>query len=319
LKTREVILPKRLSLNFITSIINNFNFIFHLENKKDGMCILRLDNIEKVDLVGIIILFKFIEYSVTKECFENPKIVGHKTGVIAHAIEFYGFKNLLKDYISEKDIEKSLLKLQVAEKDSFLVAPQALIRDRPKTKTDFDRKLEVELKKFYGSDASQLINTILQCSAEISSNFFNHAVEDTKSIILARGNKKFYEIVSADTGDGILNTLRQNEEYDSYSDSQLVLKSMDKEVTCKPNSNHMGFGLWLIKEVTRESDGILEILSGDVRITVKDGQIKRNDIPKWKGTIVYLKIPVEQNGISIANILRKNRQNLDLEININFA
>lgn len=315
---RKVSLPKNLKLNFITSIINDINFIFYLDGKEENEFILDLKQINKVDIVGIIVLFKFIEYSVSKKCFKNPLIEGQNERAIAEAIKFYGFDNLLKDYVKERNVEKSLLSLEIKEKDSFLVAPQALIRNSPQSKNNFDKRVKIELEKFYNINAGNSIETILQCTAEISSNFFNHAEKDTKSIILAKGNKDYFEIVSSDTSEGILNTLRRNVKYKNYNDYDLLNKAFEKEVTCKPDSNHMGFGLWLLSEVTKEYNGILEVLTDNLRFTIKSGKTKVSQIPFWKGTIVYLKIPILINGINIGKILIKNREDLGIKININF-
>lgn len=315
---RQVVLPKQLKLNFLTSIINDFNFVFSLEGNQEQNFVLDLEKIQKVDIVGIIILFKFIEYTVSKKCFHKPEIRGDDVGEIAKAIKFYGFEELLKDYIKERNVDKTLLKLQVKEKDSFIVAPQALLRNSPQSKANFDIKLKNELLKFYGSDYEEVLGALHQCSAEISSNFFNHAEEDTKSIILAKGDKKNFEIVCADTAEGIINTLRTNKKYQDYDDKPLFRKAFEKGVTCKPNSNHMGSGLWLAREVTKEYNGRLEVLSSDLNYSIKSGKIVTSKTPFWRGTIFYMKIPITKNGISIAEILRKNRKDMGITINIDF-
>ena len=201
--------------------------------------------------------------------------------------------------------------------EGFLIAPQVLVRGNAQTKKDFDVKFMNALVNFYGLELKNFIQAILQCGVEISSNFYNHAKTDTKSIILARGSKGSVEIACADTGDGLLETLRELKEYKSFSDFELIKKAFNKNVTSKPNTTHMGYGLWFLLEIVKRFDGYFEVYSSNINFSTKFGKVKIVQSPYWKGTIIYLKIGVK-NGIEIADILRENRKEIDFKPLINF-
>lgn len=312
-----VFVSKKLTLNFFNSIINDFNFVFNIEQKQVKDFHLDLSNIEEVDLAGMLLLFKFIEYSVTKKCFLSPNLYGGDEGQIAEATTSYGFDKLFKDYIKNPDNDTELKKLKIIEKDSFLIAPHALLRGKHKTKKDFDRNIEKALNDFYGIQSTSLVSTILNCAAEISSNFYNHAENDSKTIILAKGTKNHFEIACIDTSEGIPSTLKSLEKYNNKLNSELLELALQREVTSKPDSSHMGYGLWVIKEVVKMYDGLLDVYTENVRYRLKYKNEKISKCPYWKGTFVYLKIPIKY-GLDIATILKEKRKVNYLDIKINF-
>ncbi len=311
-------LPKKLTANSLHEIINKSNFVFELRNKESSDFLLNVENIKEVDIIGMLLLYKFIEFSAEKRCFDNPKINNRDDVSINKFIKEYGFGELIKTYINSKDLIKALKNLKIEKTDTFLIAPQALIRESSKSKTNFDITFEKELKSFYKNESTILIESVLFCAVEISSNFYKHAITDTKSIILARGTKSFIEIACADTGDGIISTLRLLEKYQNVTDLKLIKKAFDKGITSKPNSDHMGYGLWLVKEIVKRSNGILLVYSSKTNFSVKFGKEKVMNSPYWGGTIVYLKLHINNIGIDIGGILKESRKKDDLSIKINF-
>lgn len=311
-------LPKRLVVNSIKDTIKKVNFVFDLEKKRAPGFFLSLEDVEKVDILGILIFYKFIEFSVEKSCFENPKTNYNDTSLkIRDYAKQYGFDEYITSYIKKKDLDKALKKLEIETGDGFLIAPQVLVRGNVQTKKNFDVDFMRELIKFYGVDLKQFIQAILQCAVEISSNFYNHAKKDTQSIILARGSAGYVEIACADTGDGLLETLRELEKYKNIEDKKLIKKAFDKNITSKPGTTHMGYGLWFLKEIVKRFDGYFEVYSSNINYSSKFGKERVVKSPYWKGTIVYLKISVK-DGIEIADIIRNNRPDIDFIPKINF-
>ncbi|AUC15314.1 hypothetical protein BTO06_09245 [Tenacibaculum sp. SZ-18] len=126
------------------------------------------------------------------------------------------------------------------------------------------------------------------------------------------------EIACADTANGLLHTLKSLEKYSTFNESDLMREAFKKNVTSKPSSSHMGYGLWLIKEILNRYDGHLKVFSSNYSFTSRYGKEKILRSPKWVGTIIYLSIPVK-NGINIADILIENRRLDTIKPKINFS
>ena len=311
-------LPKRLVINSLFDIISRVNFIFNLDEKKEPDFFLNVSKVKSVDIIGILILYKFIEYAVVKSCFSNPMTnYNHKSHKIDQFVKHYGFEEYFNAYIKKKDLNKALNKLDIETKEGFIIAPQVLTRGNIQSKKNFDIKFKKELLSFYGLELNNFIQAILQCAVEISSNFYSHAKSDTKSIILAKGSKGSVEIACADTGDGLLETLKDIDKYSNTPSKKLIVEAFKKNVTSKPNSNHMGYGLWFLKEIIKRYNGYLDIYSSKTNYSCKFGRERVIDSPNWKGTIVYINIPVK-NGIDIADIIKENRQDIGFKPLINF-
>lgn len=316
----EILLPKRLTHNFLYEIIRKFNFVFKLKGKGKSNFILNLSKVKEVDIIGMLTLYKFIEFSAENHCFNSPTIFFDDEDPIHKHINDYGFEKLINTHVrNDATQNKLLIDLSIKNPNGFFIAPQALLRGRFQSKKKFDVGFKNELDKLYGNESKSFIESILTCAVEISSNFYNHAVDDTKSIILARGSKNFIEIACADTAIGLINTLKKLEKYSKTENKALMKKAFEQEVTSKPNSNHMGYGLWLIKEIVKKYDGILDVYSSEMNFSIKYGKEQIKTAPHWKGTIIYLKLPVILTGIDIGDILRAKRTKTSLPIKINFS
>jgi hypothetical protein len=321
MKSKKIVtLPKKLKINSAYDIISKLNFIFSLTNKNKSDFILNLVKIREVDIFGILVLYKFIEYSVIKKCFEDPELNNPDDSPINTYIKQFGFYDLINANIKKGKMSNifDLTKLKIEETETFVVAPEILIRKDVKTKKEFDKNFQKALNKFYGTDKTTFIESILLCAVEISSNFYNHAVNDTQTLILAKGTKSFIEIACADNADGIINSLKLCVKYSNKKDLDLMKIVTNRGVTSKPDSDHMGYGLWLVKEIVKKYNGILEIYSSGTNFSLKFGNTKVKPCPYWKGSIIYLKLPVE-SGIEIGDILSKNRQKHNFAIKVNFS
>ena len=72
----------------------------------------------------------------------------------------------------------------------------------------------------------------------------------------------------------------------------IIEKSLVKGVTSKKNSGHMGYGLWLIDEFAAAANGDLTICSEGGIFYRRGKHIKKGECGNWKGTIVYVRIPL---------------------------
>ena len=142
---------------------------------------------------------------------------------------------------------------------------------------------------------------ILSCISEILSNFWKHATDDAQSIIMAVGKSDRIEIACVDTGNGIVSTLRNTLSTRNASNTDILAKALNKGTTSKIDSNHMGYGLWIIDEIVSKTKSRLHIYSEGCSVKNDYGVRKKGQCGYWKGTIVslilYLKEPVTYQDI----------------------
>lgn len=105
-------------------------------------------------------------------------------------------------------------------------------------------------------------------------NFWEHAVNDTKSIIVASGNKVKVEIACADTGNGVISTLSPTLVH-QISKEEVLVKSLEKGITSKKMTNHMGYGLWILNEIVTATKGRLHLYSEGAYVFNDFGKIKK--------------------------------------------
>ncbi|AUC15313.1 hypothetical protein BTO06_09240 [Tenacibaculum sp. SZ-18] len=72
MSSKLITLPKRLTINYLNEFIQSLNFVFDLIDERKPRFFLNFEKVEKVDIVGVLVLYKFIEFSVEKKCFYNP-------------------------------------------------------------------------------------------------------------------------------------------------------------------------------------------------------------------------------------------------------
>ena len=303
-----IFVPKNISKNYINSYIGKLNFFFDIKNQKKENYYIVYEKVEEVDLLGVLLTYKFLEFSIKNFCFKDPNLTLNDT--MNKQIKRFGFDSLILDLINGNEARKEYEKLKVEIKDDFLIAPIALIRSDNNNKDTIKNKYLPVIQRYFQDDRT--CTMILQVFSEILHNFWSHAVHDTLSIIVVHGNKSKIQIVCADTGEGIVETLR-----DSFgsrrSDEYILQKSTEKGRTSKPNTNHMGYGLWYLNEIISKTNGKFEMYSQKGYYKNSAGKISSYASCFWKGTIINAELPLV-NPITIADIEKKN----DNRLKINF-
>lgn len=302
-------LPKKLNPSSIEEFLENISFIFKFENKKAPNCVLDLDNLTKINLLGVLVIYKLIEYSTKKRCFYIPEIVFDDDGVYGNSLKKYGFRPLMDGLIMnyESNSENTLLNIDVNITNNFIIVPQPLIRNDFNTYENIKTSLIPKLKEYYtGND--KIISMISCCFSEILLNFWEHAIQDSETIIVAEGKSKFIEIACADSGDGIISTLRKNNEYKELNDLELMKLSVERNVTSKANTNHMGYGLWILKEICQKVNGRFHLYSEGYCYKLEYGELIIKRTNYWKGTIIYLALNLDKP-VSLVDIESLNEYN----------
>lgn len=304
-------IPDIVNASNVISFLRNVAVIFANENKKSENFAMDLSGVKKINVLGVLLIYKIIEFSVEKNCFHLPYIIYES--FMEEKLDEYEFVPLINAYIQHQDSSPKMKDLKVQITDKFILAPQPLLRNSNFTNKFLKTNFLPKINEYYAGKP-KVISMISTCFSEILLNFWEHAVDDTKSIMIADGNQSYMEIACADTGNGILSTLRNNPKYSQLSNEQLINLSTNKNVTSKENTNHMGYGLWIIDQIVTSTKGRFHLYSEGSAYINDYGKIKTVKTGFWKGTIVYLALPLE-NAKSLNDIeIFKNKFTHNIKI-----
>ena len=302
--------PKNFTKNFIPEFLRKIEKTFYWKNKLVPNINIDLSNIKKIDILGLLIIYKYIDFTYTHFCFKKPNL--QVESYIEDAWNEYEFDKLIKAYISNKEVtELPFKQFKIKVEEKFIIAPQALLRNSTYTNEYLTNEFIPKIEQYYNKD-SKTTDLIFSCFSEILLNFWEHAVLDTKSVIIADGNKDKIEIACADTGIGIISNLDTIFK-DKINPIEYLSKSVQKGVTSKPNSNHMGFGLWLVNELVKLNNGRLHLYSEGYFYFNDYGKIKTGPCSYWPGTIIYVNLNLK-NPKTLSELL-SSTINKNLKIN----
>lgn len=295
---RKINVPKIFRASYIVEFIDACEEIFSLRGKNEEGFFLDLSKVKKVDMIGVLLIYKIFEYTVENKCFRSPQFEMSKE--FSEAIEKFGFSDLILSYIDEKSAgERDFKNLKVSVTDRFIIAPTALLRnDRYSSQILNDQYLP-QIEKYYSANP-KTVKMIFLCFSEVLLNFWEHAVDDTQSIIVASGNDQNIEIACADSGNGIITTLNASGKAQA-NDVETLLNAVKKGITSKDNSNHMGYGLWIIDEIVRRTGGRFHLYSQGAHYKREYLRVTSGKCGKWQGTIVFISIPT-LNPVTLADI-----------------
>jgi hypothetical protein len=311
-------IPKHFNHNYISEFLAKFGDIFSKVNKAEKNTSVDCDNNHKTSVIGVMLLYKWMDFAYKKKCFESPKLFFSEENNILLALKKYGFEELMDgtvDKISTQKEQRLYESLRIRQEDNLIIAPQPMIRGNSVTKNNLHRIYAPQIINFYGND--EISEMILTCISEILLNFWKHALEDPQSILVAEGNKSKIEIGCADTGNGIISTLKEGKaEFRNLSSKQILQKAVQKNITSKPKTFHMGRGLWILDEIATITGGIFHLYSEGVSYKNQNGKKIFDNCGYWKGTIVYLNLPL-QKPVAMDDILKEEKNDLrNIKLNI---
>lgn len=299
---RLIVAPKNFRANSIIKFIYDCQEIYDLPNRKENGFLLDLSKIRECTMIGVLLIYKIIEFSIKNDCFRGPMYLIDDP--FRESMEKYGFTKLILTYLADKEVaEKEFANLKISVSDNFIIAPQALLRNDKYSSEVLNKRYLPQIEKYY-SFKPKAVTMIFLCFSEILLNFWEHAVDDTQSIIVANGNKSNIEVACVDNGKGILTTLKLSgkEQKDNLS---TMISAVEKGVTSKELSNHMGYGLWIIDQIAQRTKGRFHLYSEGFYYFREFGKVKKGKCGYWQGTIVYLSIPLN-NPVTLADIETTN-------------
>lgn len=276
------LVPKKMTAQYIGHFVNTFERLFAI-NQHSTDVVIDAHEVSELGMLGCLLLYKVMEYGTHVKELISPSIDIENSafGVYAKV----GFGDLFGK-VSNFQINSGL---KYKEFNGFFIAPINL------NVQDYDNVNNMLCKKIndYYNNPDKAF-ALLTCITEIASNFHEHSKDEQDSILVARGNKKEIEIACADTGVGVVTSLSKSQRYRAIlsraEGCDVLTKALEKGVTSKDNSNHMGYGLWLVENIVRVLGGELYIYSEKAHYINKNGKIKKGANGYWKGTIIYVKL-----------------------------
>ena len=306
--------PKHFQANNIISFLNEAQKIFSLKGKMLPDTLLDLSKVKVADMLSILLIYKFVEYTVTNQCFKRP-IISNSIEVV-EAWEKYGFTDLIMAFMKQKGKDLSNYKnLKIKVEKNFIIAPQALLRNDNYSELNLKNKFLPVIEDYYSFN-SKVVSMIFICLSEILLNFWEHAVDDTKSIIVANGNSTKIELACADTGKGIITTLGETLNFKNLPKEKIIEKSVAKGVTSKKKTAHMGYGLWILNEIVKMTKGRLQLISQGTYFFNDFGKITTGACGYWQGTIIYVSLPLD-NPKTLSDIEEYSNDNAFRKLQIN--
>ena len=126
------------------------------------------------------------------------------------------------------------------------------------------------------------------CFYEILDNVLTHSGKKSGVAITSFcPDNSALKVLIADDGIGIYNSLKQNKEFESISESDALKFCIKDKVT---DGKGMGFGLYSTSILAKNAAIRFEIKSGENKLYLKDNEIIVESDSNWQGTIVFLEL-----------------------------
>lgn len=276
--------PVEFTITTARYFLKEVESVFKWDNQEKRNFKLEVGLTERIDMFGQLLLYKFLEYSVKHRSFYMPNINVNR--IVTEELRKSTFWSLINDFIRNQDVNYKELKFR--EFRGIFIVP---INLTTKTKDEAEALYAPRITQYYQDRKVQFV--VLSCMGEVASNFHDHSNDKTNAILVASGDNSCFRIACADTGVGIVTSLRPalGLEYQRKNKFEVLQKSVGKEVTSKRNTDHTGCGLWLIDSFVTGLKGELHIYSEGAYYINRQGKIKRGECPYWKGTIIYVNLP----------------------------
>jgi hypothetical protein len=275
IKLKILLKKKKISISKSTTIKK---LLFDLENENENLelTVEISTNFIRGELFAILVSFyKSMKYKglLTKYNFnyENENILDY--------ISRINFFQLIEEDSNEKfrrhDTSSTLIEISEFNSSNLF---------------NITDKVAYLIKHNFGLEES-IINCINYCLGEIIANVDVHSGSKINSILYAQyfRNSKTLKLFIIDNGIGIYNSLSSNILYNKLSVNEVLLKSVEEEVT-RDKSVGGGYGLFHTAEFIKQNSGKLNIYSFDKVLEVSQrGKFVYNS-PIWNGSIIALEI-----------------------------
>ena len=105
------ILPPICTIQRIKQYLDIASPIFGMEHKKIEHVTVDTHLVERMDIVGVLLIYKFVEYTSKKACFKSPEMIGNKN--FLYEMQRLGFWELLHSFFLNLPGDYASLKYQL--------------------------------------------------------------------------------------------------------------------------------------------------------------------------------------------------------------
>ena len=173
----------------------------------------------------------------------------------------------------------------------------------------------VALLNSYPDVEVSVLQALSYCFYEVLDNVLTHSERKCGTAIMQyvpEANK--IQILVADDGIGVADSLRTHPQYADISETDAVRHCIDDGVT---DGKGMGFGLYSTSRLIKNVGITLEIHSGSSKLLYDGVNIRMEDALKWQGTIVYFEL--HSNKEIDPNDVVDNRTDCESQFNEEFC
>lgn len=133
-----------------------------------------------------------------------------------------------------------------------------------------------------------VLQALSYCFYEVLDNVLTHSERKCGTAVMRYlPDENKIQILVADDGIGILESLHANPKFVDVSESDAVRMCINDGVT---DGKGMGFGLYSTSRLVKNVGITLEIHSGKSKLLYDGVNISVEDTVEWKGTLVYLEL-----------------------------
>ena len=146
----------------------------------------------------------------------------------------------------------------------------------------------VSLLNGYPDVEVSVLQALSYCFYEVLDNVLTHSERKCGTAIMCYQPEECkIQILVADDGIGVMNSLRANSKYAEISEADAVRDCIADGVT---DGKGMGFGLYSTARLVKNVGITLEIHSGCSKLVYDGNTVNVVDAAEWQGTIVYLEL-----------------------------
>ena len=146
----------------------------------------------------------------------------------------------------------------------------------------------VALLNSYPDVEVSVLQALSYCFYEVLDNVLTHSERKCGTAImqyLPEANR--IQILVADDGIGVADSLRTNPKYVDISEMNAVRQCIEDGVT---DGKGMGFGLYSTSRLIKNVGITLEIHSGRSKLVYDGVNIRMEEVLNWQGTVVYFEL-----------------------------
>ena len=139
-----------------------------------------------------------------------------------------------------------------------------------------------------------VLQAVSYCFYEILDNVHIHSGKPLGTALTHYDkNAKILQVLVADDGQGVCNSLKQNPKYADISEAQALSACVKDSVT---DGKGMGFGLYATGRLVKDAGIRFVIHSGHHKLVMEDNKMSVKENGFWQGTIVYMEIRTDAAG-----------------------